>query len=121
MKETEIVDLNEYKKKKVEKNIKQETSNIDYNSKVKDEKIFYLDDDGNIVDPEVATKANILQFDENGQRIGEVYMVRNQEVSEEEAAKALEDIVVDPDDPIFKNATYYKNGKPVSYEEMRKR
>ncbi len=49
--------------------------------------IVYLDDKGNEVPKEQATKLNIVEYDENGNRVKETYMVKSKELTEEEAKK----------------------------------
>ena len=44
--------------------------------------IVYLDDKGDEVPEEQATKINIVEYDEKGNRVKETYMVKSKELSE---------------------------------------
>ena len=66
--------------------------------------IVYLDDKGNEVPEEQATKINIVEYDENGNRVKETYMVKSRELTEEEAKKYWDSVEVDPNSELIKNS-----------------
>ena len=66
--------------------------------------IVYLDDKGNEVPEEQATKLNIVEYDENGNRVKETYMVKSKELTEEEAKKYWDSVEVDPNSELIKNS-----------------
>lgn len=87
------------------------------------EKAVYLNDKGKIVPKRQATRIIITEYDETGNRTGETYMRKEtwrSRLADKKAAKALDNIVVDPESPLFKNATWYKNGEPVPYSELQR-
>ena len=49
--------------------------------------IVYLDDKGNEVPEEQATKINIVEYDKNGNRVKETFMMKSRELTAEEAKK----------------------------------
>lgn len=65
--------------------------------------IIYLDDKGNEVSEEEATKINIAEYDEKGNRIKETYMVKNEE-NPEEAKKFWDSVEIDQDSELIKNS-----------------
>ena len=66
--------------------------------------IVYLDDKGDEVPEEQATKINIVEYDEKGNRVKETYMVKSKELSEEEAKKYWSSVKVNPDSEMIKNS-----------------
>ena len=66
--------------------------------------IVYLDDKGDEVPEEQATKINIVEYDEKGNRVKETYMVKSKELSEEEAQKYWSSVKVNPDSEMIKNS-----------------
>lgn len=66
--------------------------------------IVYLDDKGNEVPEEQATKINIVEYDENGNRVKETYMVKSKELTEEEAKKYWDSVEMDPNSELLKNS-----------------
>ena len=63
--------------------------------------IVYLDDKGNEVPEEQATKINIVEYDKKGNRVKETYMMKSRELTAEEAKKywepSFEDLVKNDD------------------------
>lgn len=53
---------------------------------IKNAETYYLDDDGNLVDPEKATRGVIRELDENGNLIREIWgtFEKQPEISDEE-------------------------------------
>ena len=49
--------------------------------------IVYLDDKGNEVPEEQATKINIVEYDKKGNRVKETYMMKSRKLTDEEAKK----------------------------------
>ena len=66
--------------------------------------IVYLDDKGDEVPEEQATKINIVEYDEKGNRVKETFMVKSKELSEEEAKKYWSSVKVNPDSEMIKNS-----------------
>ena len=66
--------------------------------------IVYLDDKGNEVPEEQATKINIVEYDEKGNRVKETYMVKSRELTEEEAKKYWDSVEVNPNSELIKNS-----------------
>ena len=66
--------------------------------------IVYLDDKGDEVPEEQATKINIVEYDEKGNRVKETYMVKSKELSEEEAKKYWSSVEVDPNSELMRNS-----------------
>ncbi len=69
--------------------------------------IIYLDDKDNEVPKEIATKMNIVEYDENGNRVKETYMVKAKGNTNEKVTSPLDDIEIDSDNELLKNAVYY--------------
>jgi len=70
--------------------------------------IFYLDDNKNIVDQEKATKARILEYDENGNRVSETYLVKNVE-EEEKPVETLDDLNLSEEDRKLIDSIEWRN------------
>ncbi len=66
--------------------------------------IVYLDDKGDEVPEEQATKINIVEYDEKGNRVKDTFMVKSKELSEEEAKKYWSSVKVNPDSEMIKNS-----------------
>ena len=61
---------------------------------------MFMDDDGNEVPEEQATRLNIVEYDDNGNRVRELFMVRDTEEEKkvEEPVKDFKYFLEHPDD-----------------------
>ena len=76
--------------------------------------IAYLDDKGNEVPEEQATKINIVEYDKKGNRVKETYMVKSKELTEEEEKKYWDSVEVDPNSELLKNSvTVERKPNPI--------
>ena len=66
--------------------------------------IVYLDDKGNEVPEEQATKINIVEYDKNGNRVKETFMMKSRELTAEEAKKYWDSVEVDPNSELLKKS-----------------
>ena len=66
--------------------------------------IVYLDDKGDEVPEEQATKINIVEYDEKGNRVKETYMMKSRKLTDEEAKKYWSSVKVNPDSEMIKNS-----------------
>ena len=66
--------------------------------------IVYLDDKGNEVPEEQATKINIVEYDKKGNRVNETYMMKSGRLTDEEAKKYWDSVEVDPNSELLKNS-----------------
>ena len=65
---------------------------------------IYLDDMDNEVPEEQATKINIVEYDEKGNRVKETYLIKSKEMTEEEAKKYWGSVEVDPNSELMRNS-----------------
>ena len=66
--------------------------------------IVYLDDKGNEVPEEQATKINIVEYDKKGNRVKETFMMKSRELTADEAKKYWDSVEVNPNSELLKNS-----------------
>lgn len=63
--------------------------------------IKHMDEEGNEVPEEKAERTNIAEYDENGDRIREIYVVHKRNRLDDD--ENIDDVVVDPESDLIKN------------------